>query len=417
MAVDVNSFTDTDIINGTLSHTVTITPATEITSVTYSVENSTLSNEVSVDAVGFTAEDTESGTEVTLKPHILRHEVASTGSADIVMTITDKYGRSVNVTDSVTIMNLKVVNSTSAPNFKALNMASTADGLNPSAYYPSICSSITPKGYVNGVETNILSYFKGPAVDTSNIVRAEFVNDGEFEVTTTLPSQCVPNMVDTGNIYTRTTTLNANFVFVPIATLSNYIPTTWDEVSIFDNMTNANTFKFKPNDTYLKLYTYNDGWDDRDYIIYTNDGSSRTVSMESSSWSGNTSGTGSLSSGLTGTVLDTTQFTTGSAAAYAGAYLIPRYTENKIKYQGTKYNESDYGVTYSSSNASNNVKTIGTAVYMYATDLANLASSGEGVIKDRSWMFAINPELTTTGVATKSEMGMRISGTTTLTMA
>ena len=93
MAVDVDSFTDNNIINGTLSHTVTVTPATEITSVTYRVENSTLSNEVSVDDVDYTVDDIETGINVTLKPHILRHEQASTGSADIVITITDIYGR------------------------------------------------------------------------------------------------------------------------------------------------------------------------------------------------------------------------------------------------------------------------------------------------------------------------------------
>lgn len=425
MAVDVSSFTDTDIINGTLSHTVTITPTTEITSITYSVENSTLSNEVSVDTVGFTAEDTGSGTEVTLKPHILRHDPTSTGSADIVMTITDIYGRSVNVTNSVTLMNMSSTDATAAPSFRAVPMANTVDGLDLSKFHISVASTITPKGEVNGVaNTNILSYFKGPVVDTShNIIRAEFVNDGEFVVSTTQPSQCVPNMVSTGNVYIVTDRLADTFVYIPIAKITNYIPASWDEASIFDNLINTNTFTFKPNGTYVKLYTYNNGWDDRDYIIYTNNGNTRSINTaKDSSWGRTVTGSGSAASGLTGTVLDWSQ-PDSIPAGYDGAYLIPRFTDAKFKHVSastgttTSLNESTYGVTYSASSSSNSDKTPASTVYMYATGLANLITSGDSIQKSRGWILAIKPDLINSGVTTSNTIGRQIEGTTTLTFS
>ena len=405
MAVDVSSFTDTDIINGTLSHTVTITPATEISSVTYSVENSTLSNEVSVDAVGYTAEDTESGTEVTLKPHILRHNPTSTGSADIVMTITDIYGRHVNVTNSVTIMTMNNVNATSSIYFMASPMANTVDSLNPSECQPVVANAITPRGVVNGVaNTNILSYFKGPVVGTThNIIRAEFVNDGEFVVSTTQPSQRVPNMVDTGNIYTATMTLESTSVNVPIAKLSNYIPASWDEASIFDNMVSTSTFQFKPNDTYLKLYTYNDGWDDRDYIRYINGGTTKPISVQANTTVNiYPTETGLGTTGLIGTLIDWTS---------TGNLLIPRFANKKFNINTLSYPEATYGVKYSSSSSNDSDKSPTSAIYMYATDLSSIVTSGVSLNKALKWILAINSDLINSGITTSNTLGTLIDGT------
>ena len=425
MAVDVSSFTDTDIINGTLSHTVTITPATEITSVTYSVENSTLSNEVSVDAVGFTAEDTGSGTEVTLKPHILRHEQASTGSADVVITITDKYGRSVNVTDTVSIMELTTRFTISSPTFSNLNVATTANGLNTTDYYLTLNTNITPKGSVGGSNVNILDRFKGPVIDTNyNIIKSEFVNDGEFVVTTSQPSQKVPTMANDGALYVRTATPSATYVAVPIARLTDFLPASWDDASIFDNVYNNNIFKYKSNNSYLKLYTYNDGWDDRDYIIFNSETTTASsISTQYDTFGGVYQVSTASTSGCIAEIINKSMLTGNNLNNYGDGYAIPRFQDDRIQYSNPSTGQSgyrdeiDYGITYSASSSSSSDKTLSQTVYMFATDLSNLLVGSAVVTKPRSWIVIANNTYGTNQPAKTGSIALRVSGNTQITLA
>lgn len=420
MAVDVDSFTDNNIINGTLSHTVTVTPATEITSVTYSVENSTLSSEVSVDAVDYTVDDIETGVNITLKPHILRHEKASTGSADIVITITDKYGRSVNVTDSVSIMTITTRGLPDSATFGNINVSDTASDLNTTDFNLALSINIIPTGSIGGTTTNILNKFKGPAIGTSsNIVKTEFINDGEFVVTTSQPSQKVPTMTKDGALYVMTASSSSIFINVPIARLTNYMPTSWNEASIFDNMVNSNIFKYKLNNSYLKLYTYNDGWDDRDYIIFEPTSTANlTIQTDNESSSPYSSVTTAdlVGAGLKGALFDSTMMT-GPAASYIGGRVIPRIVGTTFKVYGTTtsqsttYNDSDYGVTFSSSNTNSSDTTVTDAVYMYTGSLTRIATTDNRLEKDRSWIFVTNPQLNdNTGKSDRRYIGLRVAG-------
>ena len=424
MAVDVSSFTDTDVINGTLSHTVTITPATEISSVTYSVENSTLSSEVSVDAVDYTVEDTETGINVTLKPHILRHEQASTGSADIVITITDIYGRHVNVTDSISLMELTTNFAYISPNFSNLNVATTANDLNTTDYYLTLNTSITPKGSVGGSNVNILDRFKGPVIGTNyHIIKSEFVNDGEFVVTTSQPSQKVPTMIEDGALYVRTTTQSATFVAVPIARLSDFLPTSWDEASIFDNVTDTNVFQYKPNNSYLKLYTYNDGWDDRDYITFrpTNT-TARNISVQSDSFGGSFNTTTPNTSGYITYIFNKYMLSGNNFNNYGDGYAIPRFAANTIKLydattsQTSTLNESDYGITYSASDSNSSDKSLSRAVCMYATDISSILTGNNQLKKDRSWIIVANNTYGTGQPAKTGSIALRVSGYTNISL-
>lgn len=425
MAVDVDTFTDDNIINGTLSHTVTVTPATEITSVTYSVENSTLSSEVSVDEVDYTVDDIETGINVTLKPHILRHEQASTGSADIVITITDKYGRSVNVTDSISLMELTTVFSTVSPNLSNLNVATTANDLNTTDYYLTLNTSITPKGSVGGSNVNILDRFKGPVIGANyHIIKSEFVNDGEFVVTTSQPSQKVPTMIDDGALYVRTTLQSATFVAVPIARLSDFLPTSWDEASIFDNVYNTNIFKYKPNDSYLKLYTYNDGWDDRDYIAFRPTiTTAQNISTQKDTYSGSNRVSTANTSGFIANIIDRSMLSGNYLTNYGDGYAIPRFVANTVKVrnhttsQTSTLNESDYGIAYSSSSSSSSDKTLSQTVCMYATDISSILEVNTTLMKDRSWLLIANNSYGTNQPAKIGSIALLVSDSTNISLS
>lgn len=414
MAVDVDSFTDNNIINGTLSHTVTVTPATEISSVTYRVENSTLSNEVSVDEVEYAVDDIETGVNVTLKPHILRHEQTSTGAADIVITITDKYGRSVNVTDHITIMEITNPFTVDSPKLSNLNVASTVDDFNPSDYYLTINASISPQGLVDGNTVNILNSFRGPDVDANNkLIRTEFINNGEFVVTTSQPTQTVPTMTS-GTLFVKTAN-NRGYVNAPIALLSDFLPSTWDEASIFDNLIDTNTFKYKPNNSQLKLYTYNDGWDDRDYIIFNTDDpeTARSIILMATAFSSSPNETITRTTGRLVEIAHADSLS-GQFAAFRNGLAIPRFKTNTISWSNSgnprQKLESDFGITYSSSNASSSDKTATSLIYMYATDVSSLFNNGNYFGKNRETIIVINNAYQNNQPATRSEVAVMVSG-------
>lgn len=418
MAVDVDSFTDNNIINGTLSHTVTVTPATEINSVSYRVENSTLSNEISVDEVEYTVDDIETGVNVTLKPHILRHEQASTGAADIVITITDKYGRSVNVTDHITIMEITSTFTVATPKLSNLNVASTVDDFNPSDYYLTINASLSPQGLVDGNTVNILNSFRGLDVDANNkLIRTEFINNGEFVVTTSQPTQTVPTMTS-GTLFVSTAN-NRGYVNAPIALLSDFLPSTWDEASIFDNLTDSNTFKYKPNNSQLKLYTYNDGWDDRDYIIFNTDDpeTARNIIPTATGFSNSPSAKISVTTGRLAEMEDPDTLS-NQYAAFRNGFQIPRFTTNTITWSNSgnprQKLESDYGITYSSSGTSSSDKTVTSHIYMYATDVSSLFNNGNYFSKNRQTIIIINNAYQNNQPATRPEVAVMASGFITI---
>lgn len=418
MAVDVDSFTDNNIINGTLSHTVTVTPATEIDSVSYRVENSTLSNEVSVDDVDYTVDDIETGVNVTLKPHILRHEQASTGAADIVITITDIYGRSVNVTDHITIMEITNTFSVAQPTLSNLSVASTVDDFNPSDYYLTINASISPQGLVDGNTVNILNSFRGPDVDASNkLIRTEFINNGEFVVTTSQPTQTVPTMTS-GTLFVKTAN-NRGYVNAPIALLSDFLPSTWDDASIFDNLTDNSVFKYKPNNSQLKLYTYNDGWDDRDYIIFNtaDPETARNIILTATGVSNSPSVKISVTTGRLAEMEDPDSFS-GQYAAFRKGFQIPRFTTNTITWSNSgnprQKSESNYGITYSSSDTSSSDKTVTSHIYMYATDVSSLFTNANYFSKNRQTIIVINNAYQNNQPATRPEVAVLASGYITI---
>lgn len=403
---------------------MTVTPATEIDSVSYRVENSTLSDEVSVDDVDYAVDDTESGINVTLKPHILRHEQASTGSADIVITITDKYGRSVNVTDSISLMKLTTLVSFS-PNLSNINVATTANDLNTTDYYLTLNTNITPKGSVGGRNVNILDRFKGPVIGTNyHIIKSEFVNDGEFVVNTSQPSQKVPTMIDDGALYVRTTLPTATFVAVPIARLSDFLPTSWDEASIFDNVYDTNIFKYKHNGSYLKLYTYNDGWDDRDYIAFRpTSTTAQNISTQSDTNDGTYRVSTANTSGFIANIIDRSMLSGKDLTNYGDGYAIPRFVANTVKVlnnttsQTSTLNESDYGIAYSSSSSSSSDKTLSQTVCMYATDISSVLEPNTALIKDRSWLLIANNSYGTNQPAKIGSIALRVAGDTRISLA
>lgn len=419
MAVDVDTFTDDNIINGTLSHTVTVTPATEITSVTYRVENSTLSNEVSVDDVDYTVDDIETGINVTLKPHILRHEPASKGSADIVITITDIYGRSINVTGHITIMEIANNRFTvSLPKLSNLKVASTVDDFNPSDYYLTINDAITPQIKVNGLTVNILDRFRGPDVDANNkLIRTEFINNGEFVVTTSQPTQTVPTMTS-GPLFVSVAN-SRKYVDVPIALLSDFLPSTWDDASIFDNLINDGTFKYKPNNSQLKLYTYNDGWDDRDYIIFNvaDPTMARHIIPTVTNYNNNYRPVAASLTGCITDIIDESMFTIPTYKSFRNGLAIPRFVSNYITMaempngQNRTLNESDYGITYSSSNSSSSDKTVTSHIYMYANN-ASIWTNAITLTKNRGWTIILNNAYQNNQPATQPEVALRDQGNT-----
>lgn len=397
---------------------MTVTPATEITSVTYSVENSTLSSEVSVDVVDYTVDDIETGVNVTLKPHILRHEAESTGTADIVITITDKYGRSVNVTDHITIMEITSTFTVATPKLSNLNVASTVDDFNPSNYYLTINASISPQGLVDGNTVNILNSFRGLDVDTNNkLIRTEFINNGEFVVTTSQPTQTVPTMTN-GPLFVSTAN-NRGYVNAPIALLSDFLPSTWDDASIFDNLIDSNTFKYKPNNSQLKLYTYNDGWDDRDYIIFNADDpeTARSIILTATGVSNSPSVRISVTTGRLAEMEDPDSFSS-QYAAFRGGFQIPRFTTNTIAWSNSgnprQKLESDYGITYSSSKTSSSDKTVASHIYMYATDVSSLFTNANYFSKNRQTIIVINNAYQNNQPATRPEVAVMVSGSITI---
>lgn len=424
MAVDVDSFTDDNIINGTLSHTVTVTPATEITSVSYRVENSTLSNEVSVDEVGFTVDDIETGINVTLKPHILRHEAESTGTADIVITITDKYGRSVNVTDHISIIDMSAM--LTNVKFQNINLSSTVDGLNTTDFYPVITASVGPTHNIGGGDQYILDRFKGPVIGTNyNIFKTEFVNDGEFVVDTSQPSVKAPTMVNDGALYVRTTYTYAKSVDVPIAKLSDFLPTSWNEASIFDNMASSNTFSYKPNNSYLKFYTYNDGWDDRDYIKATfYNSATQTIRVTNDTYNTTLSNATANTSGYIADIIDSDTLSgTDTLNMFTGGIAIPRFVTTKIGFynastsQTSNLNESKYGITYSASSSDSSDKTANQKVCMHANNISSLLVGENQLIKDRSWLIITNNAYVNNQPATGSSVGLKVSGKTNISLS
>ena len=424
MAVDVDSFTDNNIINGTLSHTVTVTPATVIDSVSYRVENSTLSNEVSIDEVGYTVDDIETGVNITLKPHILRHEPASTGAADIVITITDIYGRSVNVTDTISIIDMSAM--LTNVYFQNINLSNTVDGLNTTDFYPVITANVGPTHNTGAGDQYILDRFKGPVIGTNyNIFKTEFVNDGEFVVNTSQPSQKVPAMVNDGALYVRTVTTYARSVAVPIAKLSDFLPTSWNEASIFDNVINTNTFSYKPNNSYLKLYTYNDGWDDRDYIkatFYQN--ATQSIKVTNDTYNTTLSNATANTSGYIADIIDSNTLSgTATLSSYTGGIAIPRFSNTKIAFynastsQTSNINESKYGITYSASSSNSSDKTANQKVCMHANNITSLLVDDNQLIKDRSWLIITNNAYINNQPATSSSVVLKVSGKTNISLA
>lgn len=419
MAVDVDRFTDNNIINGTLSHTVTVTPATVINSVSYRVENSTLSNEVSVDDVDYAVDDIETGVNVTLKPHILRHEQASTGAADIVITITDIYGRSVNVTDHITIMEITNTFTVAQPTLSNLNVASTVDDFNSSDYYLTINASISPQGLVDGNTVNILNSFRGLDVDTNNkLIRTEFINNGEFVVTTSQPTQTVPTMTS-GTLFVKTAN-NRGYVNAPIALLSDFLPSTWDDVSIFDNLIDNNTFKYKPNNSQLKLYTYNDGWDDRDYIIFNTDDptTARSIIPTATSYTTAYNKVAASPTGCITDIIDESNYTGSTYKIFRNGLAIPKFTTDTIQQsnpqsgQSRQLDERDYGITYSSSNSSSSDKTLTPHIYMYATDISSILTGSIVLSKSRALTIILNKAYQNNQPATRPEVALLDRGIT-----
>lgn len=393
---------------------MTVTPATEINSVTYRVENSTLSNEVCVDEVDYAVDDIETGVNVTLKPHILRHEQASTGAADIVITITDKYGRSVNVTDHITIMEITNTFTVAQPTLSNLSVASTVDDFNPSNYYLTINASISPQGLVDGNTVNILNSFRGSDVDANNkLIRTEFINNGEFVVNTSQPAQTVPTMTS-GTLFVKTAN-NRGYVNAPIALLSDFLPSTWDEASIFDNLIDTNTFKYKPNNSQLKLYTYNDGWDDRDYIIFNADDpeTARNIILTATGFSNSPSVKIAVTTGRLAEMEDPDSFSS-QYAAFRKGLQIPRFTTNTISWSNSgnprQKLESDFGITYSSSKTSSSDKTATPHIYMYATDVSSLFTNGNYFSKNRQMIIVINNAYQNNQPATRPEVAVMASG-------
>lgn len=403
---------------------MTVTPATEISSVTYRVENSTLSNEVSVDEVDYTVDDIETGVNVTLKPHILRHEAESTGTADIVITITDKYGRSVNVTDHISIIDMSAM--LTVVKFQNINLSNTVDGLNTTDFYPAITASVGPTHNIGTGNQYILDRFKGPVIGTNyNIFKTEFVNDGEFVVNTSQPSQKVPTMVNDGTLYVRTTTTYAKSVDVPIAKLSDFLPTSWNEASIFDNVINTNTFKYKPNNSYLKLYTYNDGWDDRDYIkatFYQNTPQSIKVTNDADDIT--LSNATANTSGYIADMIDSNTLNgTATLNMFTGGIAIPRFTNTKIGFynastgQTSNLNESKYGITYSASSSDSSDKTANQKVCMHANNISSLLVDDNQLIKSLAWLIITNNAYINNQPATDSIVALKLSGTTTISLS
>ena len=397
---------------------MTVTPATEINSVSYRVENSTLSNEVSVDDVDYTVDDIETGVNVTLKPHILRHEPESTGAADIVITITDKYGRSVNVTDHITIMKITNRFRVGLPILSNLNVANTVDDFNPSDYYLTINDRITPEGSVNGSTVNIMDRFRGPNVDANNkLIRTEFINNGEFVVNTSQPTQTVPTMTS-GPLFVSVAN-NKKYAIVPIALLSDFLPSTWDDASIFDNVINDGTFKYKPNNSQLKLYTYNDGWDDRDYIIFnvTDPTMARNLTPTVTSYSNNYRPVAASTAGFITDIIDESMFTIPTYQSFRNGLAIPRFTNNYITRaempngQNRSLNESDYGITYSSSNSSSSDKAVTPHIYMYANN-ASIWNNAITLTKNRGWTIILNNAYQNNQPATQPEVALKDQGNT-----
>ena len=403
---------------------MTVTPATEITSVTYSVENSTLSSEVSVDAVDYTVDGTETGVNVTFKPHILRHEQASTGAADIVITITDKYGRSVNVTDHITIMEITntvfLGDRLSCTNH---NIASTVDDFNTSDYYLAIVNSLTPKGIVNGNTVNILDSFRGIDVDANyKLIRTEFINNGEFVVTTSQPTQTVPTMTN-GTLFVKASNAYSSAT-VPIALLDDFLPSTWDDASIFDNLLAPDVFKYKPNNSYLKLYTYNDGWDDRDYIIFNTVDPTRAREIVPQ-YDIYISDTNTVTTNTTGLIAEIVPSDVSSGSAYRiynDGLVYPRFVTDTVKWmqrpsgQLTILNESDYGITYSSSNSSSSDKALTSHIYMYATDVSSLLTGTNELRKTRTRTIVLNNAYQNNRPATDPHIGILIKDDTIISL-
>ena len=403
---------------------MTVTPATEITSVTYRVENSTLSNEVSVDDVDYTVDNIETGVNITLKPHILRHEAASTGAADIVITITDIYGRSVNVTDTISIIDMSAI--LTGVKFQNINLSSTVDGLNTTDFYPVITASVGPIHNTGGGDQYILDRFKGPVIGTDyNIFKTEFVNDGEFVVNTSQPSVKVPTMVNDGALYVRTTTTYARSVDVPIAKLSDFLPTSWNEASIFDNVINNNTFNYKPNNSYLKLYTYNDGWDDRDYIKATfSQNATQSIRATNDTYNTTLSNATANTSGYIADIIDSNTLSgTATLNRFTGGIAIPRFTSTKIAFynastsQTSNLNESTYGITYSASSSNSSDKTANQKVCMHANNISSLLVDDNQLIKDRSWLIITNNAYVNNQPATSPSVVLKVSGKTNISLA
>lgn len=420
MAVDVDSFTDTHIINGTLSHKVTITPSTEIDSVTYSVVNSTLSSEVSVDEVDYSVDYVDDGVEVNLKPHILRHIPTSSGTADVVITITDKYGRSVEVTDNITLFAFNDTFMKSSQIGFANKFVGDVPEYEP-IYRPVLTGDLT-----NLSSTYIVSKLLGPVISgtTNHWVKYEYVNNGAFIVETSAPAQKVPNMIG-GEFYIPVSE-SATHITFPIAKLENFIPSSLYEASIFNNLTNVNIFKYNPFPTYqasyLKLFTYdrvNETWDDRDYIRYSPSHltAGYRISPTQQTYSNLTTnsecGTGS---GLKGLFFSSEELQNIYGGRYYNGVIIPRFTDANFQIgvngQYTTYKMSDYGVIFSYSKTDSTDATLSNQLYMYSDDISSIASSGDILRKAKGWTIVINPDLIDTGYSDTEYVGLLVDGYT-----
>ena len=134
-----------------------------------------------------------------------------------------------------------------------------------------------------------------------------------------------------------------SYVNVPIALLSDFLPSAWDDASIFDNIINNNTFKYKPNNSQLKLYTYNNGWDDRDYIIF-NTADPTTARNISPVFDDKIAKNTVRTSNTTGCIVPLFD-ATGSQVTdeFRNGFTIPRLQDQEVTWvhtgQTTRYNE------------------------------------------------------------------------------
>jgi hypothetical protein len=220
-----------------------------------------------------------------------------------------------------------------------------------------------------------------------------------------------------GTLFVKTAN-NRGYANAPIALLSDFLPSTWDDASIFDNLIDNNTFKYKPNNSQLKLYTYNDGWDDRDYIIFnTADPTmARNIIPTATGYKATYNTVAASPTGCITDVIDESMFTSSNYKDFRNGLAIPRFTTDTLQWnnpqtgQSRQIDERDYGITYSSSNASSSDKTVTSHIYMYATDISSILTGSSVLLKNRAWTIILNNAYQNNQPATRPEVALRDQG-------